>query len=79
MTTPETATLEAGDRLPSPEEAKAILHQLAGPYLRTTGPEKPCVGAAAPSDSTVRRDISRFKTIESLSCRIPLSSPTRTA
>ena len=75
MATNDLATLEAGEGLPSLEEAKLILHQLAGPDLRGTEVEKPSVAPVAPSGSTVRRDVSRFKVIESLFGSLPEALP----
>jgi PAS domain S-box-containing protein len=71
MSTYDTAAREAGDELPSPEEARADLHQLAGPYLHSPDNENPAVNSAPPDETAVRRDISSFKALELLFGNLP--------
>src|SRR5271165_30348 len=75
MSAHDIAEQEAGDRLPSADEAKAILHALAGPFLQGTVPEKTVVASASPSNSLPHRDVSRFQAIESLFGSLPEALP----
>jgi PAS domain S-box-containing protein len=46
---------------PSPQEAKALLEELARPFLRQAAPEPE---PTAPADNLVRQDVSQFKHLE---------------
>src|SRR5262245_20766955 len=66
----------AGDSLPSAEEAKAFLRQLAGPYdPRPIETENSLVASAPPTDTVVRRDVSLFQAIEALFGSLPEALP----
>jgi PAS domain S-box-containing protein len=61
-------TNPASPSLPTPQEARALLKNLAAPFLRPADPEpKP----AAPADDFARHDISQFKYLDALFGRLP--------
>jgi PAS domain S-box-containing protein len=74
MSTNDASLFEAADKLPTMDEATAILQQLAGPYLGWIEPE-PLTASAQPDQPVVLRDISRFKDIESLFGSLPEALP----
>jgi PAS domain S-box-containing protein len=57
---------------PTPQEAKAILNELARPFLH--GPEQE-LKRPEPSDTLARQDVSRFKHLESLFGSLPDALP----
>jgi PAS domain S-box-containing protein len=75
MTASDSPAPETRSGLPSPEDARAILHELAGPYLRRTGLEKPAANLSLPGDSPARRDIARFESVALLFGSLPEALP----
>jgi PAS domain S-box-containing protein len=58
----------SGLKLPSPQEAKAMLHELALPFLR---PAQPGAKLPEPSEMLARRDVSRFQQLDTLIGNLP--------
>lgn len=72
MSTPSEPLPSSSAPAPTPQDAKAILHELARPFLRM--PE-PVPTRPEPSDGLARQDVSRFTYLESLFGSLPDALP----